>query len=538
MRKYYDEDDEYGQEQQKEKVQRGLLPAVRPKVWDWLLALALGVCAFAGLWWFSFPDLSPDVWDGAAVAAGIRPPAEVSPGLWRGLAHGFYLGGVSGGNQALMWAGRLCGALTAGCAYLLLRSLLALLVRGRLRYAVRRTVVQVVAAALGAVFFTCADPVWKAVQTFSPAGLETLLSLFAMLLWTGFLLHGGLFSAYASVFLLGFLAADTPMGFVLLAVALGIYFQGVRRGALCENMPLLHPIVGQSAKWYLTFFWAVGLIAGIAANCATYMKLGGLDAAGQVVGDLPLAYLLCWWHQLVGAADGLGWVLGVVVCVLPFAVAAVMLPRAVDEESAVAKFIPEAIEKLAQFSKEEVIAKFISAEFESVNKYYQSANDLNVAVEEPRKKGERQLGDENMSRLFINVGKIDAVRPGDIIALINEFTRDLPKVNIGHIDIMRNFSFVDVDGQYSDQIVAALNGRVVDGYRIICEVAVPRSDSDDSEGGDSRRSRGGFGGGFGGRRGGRRSDRRDGRDFRDDYYPSPRPNRADRRHRDRGGKQK
>ena len=143
-----------------------------------------------------------------------------------------------------------------------------------------------------------------------------------------------------------------------------------------------------------------------------------------------------------------------------------------------------------------------------------------------------------MSRLFINVGKIDAVRPGDIIALINEFTRDLPKVNIGHIDIMRNFSFVDVDGQYSDQIVAALNGRVVDGYRIICEVAVPRSDSDDSEGGDSRRSRGGFGGGFGGRRGGRRSDRRDGRDFRDDYYPSPRPNRADRRHRDRGGKQK
>ena len=336
MRKYYDEDDEYEQEQQKEEVQRELLPAVRLKVWDGLLALALGVCAFAGLWWFSFPDLSPDVWDGAVVAAGIRPPAEVSPGLWRGLAHGFYLGGVSDGNQALMWAGRLCGALTAGCAYLLLRSLLALLVRGRLRYAVRRTVVQVVAAALGAVFFTCADPVWKAVQTFSPAGLEMLLSLFAMLLWTGFLLHGGLFSAYASVCLLGFLAADTPMGFVLLAVAFGIYFQGLRRRALCENMPLLDPIVGQSAKWYLTFFWAVGLIAGIAANCATYMKLGGLDAAGQVVGDLPLAYLLCWWHQLVGAADGLGWVLGVVVCVLPFAVAAVMLPRAVDEE----QFLP------------------------------------------------------------------------------------------------------------------------------------------------------------------------------------------------------
>ncbi len=209
----------------------------------------------------------------------------------------------------------------------------------------------------------------------------------------------------------------------------------------------------------------------------------------------------------------------------------------VDEESTVSKFIPEVIEKLAEFSKEEVIAKFISAEFESVNKYYQGANDLNLSVEEPKKKGERQAGDENMKRLFINVGKIDAIRPSEIIFLINDFTRDLPKVNIGHIDIMRNFSFVDVDGQYADQIVNALNGRVVDGYRLICEIAAPRSE-DEQDGDEERRSRGGFGGGFGGRRGGRRSDRRDGRDFKDDYRPSPRPNRAERRHRDRGGKQK
>ena len=336
MRKYYDEDDDYEQEQQKEEVQRALLPAERLKVWDWLLALALGCCAFAGLSFLSFPDISPDVWDAAAVAAGIRPPAEGAPGLWRGLAHGFYFGGVQVGNVALMWAGRLCGALTAGCAYLLLRSLLALLVRGRLRYAVRRTAIQVVAAGLGALFFVCADPVWKACQTFSPAGLQMLLSLAAVLLWSGFLLHGGLLSAYASVFLLGLLAADTPMGFVLLAVAFGIYFQGLRRSALCENMPLIDPIVGQSAKWYLTFFWAVGLLAGIAANCVSYVQMGGLDAAGQVVGDLPLAYLLCWWHLIVDAASGLGWVLGAGVCVLPFAVAAVMLPRAVDEE----QFLP------------------------------------------------------------------------------------------------------------------------------------------------------------------------------------------------------
>lgn len=82
----------------------------------------------------------------------------------------------------------------------------------------------------------------------------------------------------------------------------------------------------------------------------------------------------------------------------------------------------------------------------------------------------------------------------------------------------------------------------VDGYRLIVEKAEPRKESDDDEsprrdghkGG--RRGGFGFGGGFGGRR--RREDRRDGRDFREGYSDSPRPNRAERRHRDRGGKQK
>ena len=218
----------------------------------------------------------------------------------------------------------------------------------------------------------------------------------------------------------------------------------------------------------------------------------------------------------------------------------------VEEDTAVSKFIPEAVEKLAEFSKEDIIAKFISAEFESVNKYYQAANDLNIS-DEPRQKGERaergpRPGDENMDRLFINVGKIDSIRPADIIGLINQYTRELSaKVNIGHIDIMRNFSFVDVDNQFSDDIVNAINGRVVDGYRLICEKAEPRKDSDDDEFPRRDGHKGGRGGragfGFGGGRR-RREDRRDGRDFRDDYFPSARPNRAERRHRDRGGKQK
>ncbi len=203
----------------------------------------------------------------------------------------------------------------------------------------------------------------------------------------------------------------------------------------------------------------------------------------------------------------------------------------VDEESTVGKLIPEVINTLQDFSKEEIIAKFISAEFASVSKYYQSANDLNIEdSSERRERGDRQrLGADNMDRLFINLGKIDSIRPVDIIGLINEYTKDVPeKINIGHIDIMRNFSFVDVDNQYSDKIIQALHDRKVDGYRLICEKAAPRQDHDDDDerGGRRGHSFGGRHGGFSGRYRG------------DDYRPALRANRAERRHRDRGGKQK
>lgn len=336
MRKYYDEDeDEFEQESQKDE-QPSFLPAVRLQWWDWALALVVGGLTFVGLVAFAFPGLCPDVWNDAAVAAGLRPPQTIFPGFWRVIAQLFYLGGVEAGNAGLVWAGRVCAALTGVAGYLFLRSLLALLVRGRLRYAVQRYVVQRGAAFLGALFFICADPVWRAGQAFTPGALLMLLTLVQLALFTGFLLNGRLLSALGSMFLAGLIAAETPMGFLLLIGCWVVYVLALRHDALCEHMPLLDPIIGPAAKWKLTLVWALGLILGIALNCCSFISMEGLNAAGRIGGDMPLMYLLCWWHQIVGAANTLGWVLGLGVCVLPCVVAAVMLPRAVDEE----QFLP------------------------------------------------------------------------------------------------------------------------------------------------------------------------------------------------------
>ena len=125
MRKYYDDEDDIDERPGRTGTIRTFLPPERMAGLDWVLAAVLAVLAFAGLTAFAFPGLSPDVWNDAAVAAGLRPPADLFPGFWRVLASALYLKGVAAGNGLLPWAGRICAALTAGCAYLFLRAALA-----------------------------------------------------------------------------------------------------------------------------------------------------------------------------------------------------------------------------------------------------------------------------------------------------------------------------------------------------------------------------------------------------------------------------
>ncbi len=150
----------------------------------------------------------------------------------------------------------------------------------------------------------------------------------------------------------------------------------------------------------------------------------------------------------------------------------------VDEQSTLTQFMPQIFEKLQQFTKEELISKFVANEFETVNKYYQNAIDLNI-YDEKGKDNRQRSNSGRFARLFINIGKIDHVRPGDLIGIINRFMRGTTeKIGIGHIDIMRNFSFVEVDAAYGQAIIDAMNKQSLDGYRLIVEEATPKEDSD------------------------------------------------------------
>lgn len=299
---------------------------------DWIIAAVAAVLVFAGLSAFSFPGLHPDAWKDSAVAAGLRPPAELFPGLWRVIVAAFYSCGAKVGTSLVLIAGRVCAGVTAGFTYLLFRVLVAEVARFRLRYAESRHSVQRIAAFCGAIFFACSDPMWRAGQAFTPAGLLTFLTIVSVFMFVQFLLNGRFLLALGGIFLSGLLAAESPFGFVLLAICWRGYMIAYKRGACNDNNPLLDRGAGQSARWLLSFVWIVGLVGGIGLNCISFIKMGALPALEKTGGDIPLMYAVAWWHKLIGAANPLGWLVSLLACVLPAGLSLFMLPRAVDEE--------------------------------------------------------------------------------------------------------------------------------------------------------------------------------------------------------------
>ena len=337
--KYYDDDyeDTEAYPVKDDTVRRPEIQLESLRGLDWLLALILAGVMGGLLTLWAFPGLSPDAWDDVAIGAGLRPMRAIFPGFWNAIARGLYsFAGISTGTLLIKILGRIVAGMSVGLVYLLLRQVLSITIRVRLQFSSRRFFVVRGVAVLGAIFFACSDPIWRAGQAFTPPLLLLFLTILVATLFFSFLMSGGMKQIYLSMFLLGLLSAETPMGFFLLALVWGVYLLALRHGAVASNSPILNPVVEQSSKWHLTFLYAIGLVIGVGVNCTTFIVFDGLSVFDKVGGDVPLLYATQWWTQFIHAASGLGWVLGLGIGVLPFIVSAVLLPRAVDEE----QFLP------------------------------------------------------------------------------------------------------------------------------------------------------------------------------------------------------
>lgn len=163
----------------------------------------------------------------------------------------------------------------------------------------------------------------------------------------------------------------------------------------------------------------------------------------------------------------------------------------VNEEE-IADYMPAIYRKLEWLDKEDIIKRMVSLEFNGFLEYYRDREEIEIPSEsrtaergsgkELRRKDASDKGGRNprksepgFTRLFISLGKADGFFPNQLIELVNKNTSR--RVRIGRIDLMKSFSFFEVDEKQAQMVVKALNKSSFSGRKITVEVAGEESKS-------------------------------------------------------------
>jgi len=168
----------------------------------------------------------------------------------------------------------------------------------------------------------------------------------------------------------------------------------------------------------------------------------------------------------------------------------------VSDGAQIEQFMPEISAKLAYLSKEEIISRFVSLEFNRFAEYYKDAGDINIKVQEKKekKKPERQEKPEKRERHeakkneFIEKKKRESDKKGgakrgkkirmklhfgerqnatirSVLGLINNYVGD-KTVYIGDIEITPKFTYFDVYADQADKVLKAFHGGKGRGMKI------------------------------------------------------------------------
>jgi ATP-dependent RNA helicase DeaD len=173
-------------------------------------------------------------------------------------------------------------------------------------------------------------------------------------------------------------------------------------------------------------------------------------------------------------------------------------------ESTIEEYLDMIYKKLAWLSREELIKRFVSVEFNRFLSYYHDAPDLNVKVQDRdrdrNRDGKRERNrddsrdrnrdrnrDENRSstkksnpnstRFHVNLGTKNNVSAIDLISLINKNTGN-KSLEIGEIEILKAFSFFEVDKSHEKKILDAFQDVDRDGQQVKIEISKSREKPD------------------------------------------------------------
>lgn len=168
-------------------------------------------------------------------------------------------------------------------------------------------------------------------------------------------------------------------------------------------------------------------------------------------------------------------------------------------EEAISKYLPKIYDELNDLSKEEIIKRFVSTEFNRFLDYYKNAPDLNV---DSRKESRGSATGNGNTKLFINLGEMDKLNKETMKEYISEVS-GVPVADIAWVDVKGSFSFVEVKPEAAEVIMGTFKNQRYNNRTVRIE---SRGNKETGEGRTRDRGRGSFGGGsrgsYGGNRGG------------------------------------
>lgn len=156
------------------------------------------------------------------------------------------------------------------------------------------------------------------------------------------------------------------------------------------------------------------------------------------------------------------------------------------EHADIDPFLPQIFEKLAYMTKEDLIKRFVSVEFNRFLQYYRDAIDLNLhephTAKSDRGKPEKfmpadQEVAKGFTRLYINVGRIDGVHAVVLLDWIRNQVKGV-KVQVGKIVVFKKHTLFEVESRHANAVVTAFSGYFLEDRRI--DIRIDRETPDNA----------------------------------------------------------
>lgn len=300
---------------------------------DSVLALAAGAIVFVLLTVWSFPGLHPYVWDDIAVASGLLPQGDMLPGLGAFLSHAVFA--ALPFDTALTVNVCLAKAMVALCACMafgVFSGMMALVAGQGARDWNRRRLAIRIAAFAGAVAFGCADPIWHAAQGVTASTLVIFLTVVTFGQLVRLLETAKSGAAILALSAAGLLCAETPLGWLALALGLFLTFRYLAQPQSDAWKEFLDPVRMQRAKWSMTFVFIGAFLVGVFLEVLAFAGLDGMRAAGVSYGEMPVKYAVACLGLVTSSMNVPGLILFLLAAVVPFALSSALANPATDED--------------------------------------------------------------------------------------------------------------------------------------------------------------------------------------------------------------